>query len=639
MFGVQLSDFDLHLYSEGKHLHAWRFLGSHVHVADGVEGLRFAVWAPNARAVSVVGNFNAWDGTCHPMHRHPGGVWELFVPGLGAGEIYKYKVRGADGGSLHLKSDPYGRRFEVRPDTATVAVREGGHVWGDGPWMAARRRFDWMGRPISIYEVHLGSWQRGAEGGFLGYRELAPRLANHALTLGFTHVELLPITEHPFDGSWGYQCTGYFAPTSRFGTPDDFRWFVDHLHQRGLGVILDWVPAHFPKDRHALARFDGTALFEHADPRQGEHLDWSTYIFNYGRHEVKSFLISSALYWVREFHIDGLRVDAVASMLYLDYSRKEWIPNRHGGRENLEAIAFLRELNEAVHREGEGALMMAEESTSWPQVTRPPQVGGLGFHIKWKMGWMNDTLDYLRRDPVYRRYHHDKLIFSIHYAWSENFVLPLSHDEVVHGKGAMPQKMPGDRWQRFANLRALYAYMFTHPGKKLLFMGLEFGQESEWREAGALDWPGAGPEQALQQGMMRLVGDLNRLYVSEPALHRHDFSPEGFQWLDSHDADGSVISHVRRAGEEHLVVVINFTPLVRHGYRVALPREGRYREIFNSDSSYYGGSNVGNGVGDIPSQAHAWCGRPHSLQLEVPPLGAVVMKWMPGPLWVEPPLG
>jgi 1,4-alpha-glucan branching enzyme len=483
-FPPQIADFDLYLFGEGKHWHAYRFLGAHPHVADGVSGVLFGVWAPNAERVSVVGNFNRWDGRCHPMRgRGASGIWELFIPSLCAGDLYKFELRNRNSGVVFLKADPYGQHFEMRPSTSTIVPKADTYVWGDSDWLEKRKNFDWLHQPLSVYEVHLGSWRRGWEGEFINYRELAHQLVDYVKDMGFTHIELLPITEHPFDGSWGYQTIGYYAPTSRFGTPDDFRYFMDYCHQQDIGVILDWVPAHFPKDAHGLARFDGEPLYEHADSRKGEHLDWGTLIFNYGRYEVKNFLLSSALYWLEEFHIDGLRVDAVASMLYLDYSRKEWVPNQYGGRENLEAIDFLRELNTVVHSEHPGAMVIAEESTSWPQVTRPTYLGGLGFSLKWNMGWMNDTLRYIAQNPIHRKYHHDLLTFSMLYCFTENFMLPFSHDEVVHGKGSMLYKMPGDEWQRFANLRLLYTYMFTHPGKKLLFMGTEFGQGTEWNRS------------------------------------------------------------------------------------------------------------------------------------------------------------
>jgi 1,4-alpha-glucan branching enzyme len=633
-FPPQIPDFDLHLFSEGKHWHAYRVMGAHVHEVDGIAGIRFAVWAPNAARVSVVGDFNRWDGRSHPMRVRPGsGVWELFVPDLAPGSYYKFEIRNRDSGQVFLKSDPYGRHFELRPGTASIAEAPTHFQWHDSDWLERRAALDWQHAPMSVYEVHLGSWQRGMEGEFLNYRELAHRLVDHVAALGFSHIELLPITEHPFDLSWGYQTTGYYAPTSRFGTPDDFRYFVDHCHRHGIGVLLDWVPAHFPKDAHGLAWFDGTPLYEHADPRRGEHLDWSTLIYNFNRHEVKNFLLSSALYWLEEFHLDGLRVDAVASMLYLDYSRKEgeWIPNQYGGRENLEAIAFLRELNEVTHGQCPGALIMAEESTSWPQVSRPTWLGGLGFDLKWNMGWMNDTLRYMARDPVHRKYHHDMLTFSMLYAFTENFLLPFSHDEVVHGKGSMLNKMPGDEWQRFANLRLLYTYMFTHPGKKLLFMGCEFAQGVEWNAAQNLDWYVL--DYPFHQGVMRLVGDLNRLYHRSPALYEYEFEWQGFDWVDCHDAEQSVLSFLRKSDDEFLVVIVNFTPVPREDYRIGVPESGQYQEILNSDSDFYGGSNVGNGGRDLLAEEKEWMGRPYSLNVTIPPLASIVLERVPE----EPP--
>lgn len=619
----QISEFDRYLFAAGNHRQAYSFMGAHERDVDGVAGVLFCVWAPNAARVSVVGDFNRWDGRHHPMRLHAGsGIWELFIPNLGHGLLYKFEIRNRHTGEVLLKSDPYGRQFELRPNTASIVTPRPTFRWHDEEWLARRATADWQHLPMSIYEVHLGSWQRDAEGEFLGYRELASRLVDYATQMGFTHLELMPITEHPFDLSWGYQTTGYFAPTSRFGTPDDFRYFVDHCHRRNIGVILDWVPAHFPKDAHGLARFDLTALYEHADPRQGEHLDWSTLIFNYGRNEVRNFLLSSALFWLKEFHIDGLRVDAVASMLYLDYSRTEWIPNKYGGRENLEAIAFLRELITVSHSECAGILMIAEESTAWPQVTRPPYVGGLGFNIKWNMGWMNDTLRYFANDPIHRRYHHGMLTFSMLYAFTENFLLPFSHDEVVHGKGSMLGKMPGDEWQRFANLRLLYTYMFTHPGKKLLFMGTEFGQPTEWNSAGVVDWHVL--QHPYHQGVQRLVKDLNRLYRQSSALHAYEFDWQGFAWLDCNDSEQSILSFVRSTDDDFLIVVINCTPVVRMGYRIGVPRSGRYEEILNSDSGYYGGSNLGNGGVDIIAEDLPWMSRLCSISITLPPLAAVV---------------
>jgi 1,4-alpha-glucan branching enzyme len=624
-FPAQLSDYDLHLFGEGRHRHAYRFLGAHAHEADGITGVLFAVWAPNAERVSVVGDFNQWDGRRHPMRLHPGsGVWELFIPGLASGSVYKYELRGRGSGDVFLKTDPYGQRFEQRPRTASIVEPPSRHSWGDADWLRQRRDFDWQHQPISIYELHLGSWRRGPEGEFLDYRELAEQLIPYVREMGFTHIELMPITEHPYDPSWGYQSTGYFAPTSRYGPPDAFRQFVDACHQAGIGVFLDWVPAHFPKDQHGLARFDGTALYEHEDPRRAEHLDWSTLIYNYGRYEVKNFLLSSAIFWLEEFHVDGLRVDAVASMLYLDYSRTEWIPNEYGGRENLEAIDFLRELNIAVHDAHPGVLVMAEESTSWPQVSRPTHVGGLGFDLKWNMGWMNDTLHYMQNDPVFRRYHHDKLTFSMLYAFSENFLLPFSHDEVVHGKGSLLDKMPGDEWQRHANLRLLYLYMFAHPGKKLLFMGCEFGQGREWASAEILDWYVL--EYPMHHGVHQLVRDLNRLYREYPALYHYEFDWRGFEWIDCQDADQSVLSFVRRSDDEHLVVILNFTPVPRHDYRIGVPSGVVYKELMNTDSRYYGGSNLGNGERRLQAEDRPWMGREFSLALDLPPLAGVILQ-------------
>ncbi len=628
-FAAQLEDFDLHLFSEGKHWHAYRFLGARLHEIGGIQGVLFAVWAPNAERVSVVGEFNRWDGRCHPMRVHPAGVWELFIPALPADTLYKYELR-ARNGDILLKTDPYGRHFELRPNTASIVLNDSDYDWQDAAWMDKRQKSDWLHTPMSIYEVHLGSWQRDEEDNFLNYRELAHRLVDYVKEMGFSHIELLPITEHPFDGSWGYQTTGYYAPTSRFGTPQDFRYFVNYCHQHDIGVFLDWVPAHFPKDAHGLARFDGTALYEHEDPRKGEHLDWSTLIYNYSRHEVKNFLLSSAVFWLEECHLDGLRVDAVASMLYLDYSREDWIPNEYGGRENLEAIEFLRELNSVSHGEHPGTLIMAEESTSWPQVTRPAWLGGLGFSIKWNMGWMNDTLSFISKDPIHRKYHHDMLTFSMLYAFTENFLLPFSHDEVVHGKHSMLYKMPGDEWQRFANLRLLYTYMFTHPGKKLLFMGTEFGQGDEWDAAKVLDWYVL--DYAYHQGLKSLVKDLNQLYHHNPALYHYEFEWNGFEWVDCHDAEQSILSYIRKNDDEHLVVIINFTPIPRENYRIGVPEGGYYQEIFNSDSTYYGGSNLGNGMGALATEDKAWMERPYSLSLTIPPLAAIVLQPVHGSL-------
>jgi len=625
----QLQDFDLHLFGEGRHRHSYRFFGSHHQEIDGVAGTRFAVWAPNAERASVVGDFNRWDGRCHPMRVRGGsGVWELFIPDLEPGHLYKYELRNRDTGQVVLKADPYGQQHELRPRSASVILARSGYQWGDREWMERRRHADWQHLPMSVYEVHLGSWQRDIEGEFLGYRELAHRLVAYVKEMGFTHIELLPITEHPYDLSWGYQATGYFAPTRRFGEPDDFRYFVDYCHCHNVGVLLDWVPAHFPKDAYGLARFDGTPLYEHEDPRLGEHMDWGTLIFNFGRNEVKSFLLSSAVFWLEDMHIDGLRVDAVASMLYLDYSREEgqWLPNEYGGRENLKAIDFLKGLNVAAHDQCPGILMIAEESTSWPLVSRPTYVGGLGFDMKWNMGWMNDTLRYMSHDPVHRQYYQDLLTFSMLYAFTENFLLPFSHDEVVHGKGSMLHRMPGDEWQRHANLRALYTYQFTHPGKKLMFMGIEFGQGLEWNSAGVLDWYVL--QYPMHEGIQRLVKDLNRLYTASPALYRHEFDWQGFEWIDCHDSQQSVLSFLRKGNAgEVMVVVLNLTPIPRQGYRIGVPLGGRYRELLNSDSEFYGGSNIGNGSHELVAEDLPWMDRPFSLPLTLPPLAGILLGW------------
>ncbi len=624
-FEPQLSEFDLYLFGHGKHWNAYRFLGSHCHEVDGIAGVLFSVWAPNAERVSVVGDFNNWDGRRHPMrHRGTTGVWELFIPDLGPEILYKFEIRNRETGQVFLKSDPYAQRYELRPKTASIVWTEGTYQWQDNEWMEARKDFDWQHRPISIYEVHLGSWKRGPEGEFLGYRELAQQLVPYVKEMGFTHIELLPVTEHPYDPSWGYQSTGYFAPTSRYGTPDDFRYFVDHCHRNGIGVFLDWVPAHFPKDAHGLARFDGTALYEYADPRLGEHQDWSTLVYNFGRNEVRAFLLSSAMFWLEECHVDGLRVDAVASMLYLDYSRTEWVPNKYGGRENLEAIDFLRQLNIAVHEAQPGILMMAEESTSWPQVSRPVYLGGLGFDMKWNMGWMNDVLSYMSHDPIHRKYHHNMLTFSMLYAFTENFLLPLSHDEVVHGKGSLLDKMPGDEWQKFANLRLLFSYMYCHPGKKLLFMGDEFGQGREWNSSQTLDWYVL--QYPFHQGISQLIKDLNRLYQRLEALNQYDFEWQGFEWIDCHDAEQSVLSFVRKSERGIVVVATNFTPVPRKGYRIGVPEPGSYCEIFNSDLQIYGGSGIGNQDMKIEAEALPWMGRPFSLSVTLPPLAAIVLE-------------
>ena len=625
-FKPQISDFDLHLFSEGKHLHIYRILGAHPKTIDGIEGVLFATWAPNAGRVSVTGDFNAWDGRRHPMRSRGGsGVWELFIPGLKNNSFYKYEIRNRESGEILSKSDPYTQQIQLRPNNASISRDTSAFVWQDSAWLEARKSSDWLHAPLSIYECHLGSWQRDENGGFLNYRELAHQLVDYVKNCGFTHIELLPITEHPLDASWGYQTTGYFAATSRFGTADDFRYFVEYCHQHDIGVLLDWVPAHFPKDAHGLARYDGSALYEHEDPRRGEHRDWGTLIYNFGRNEVKNFLLASAVFWLEEFHIDGLRVDAVASMLYLDYSREDhdWIPNQHGGNENLEAIDFLRELNSITHAHFPGTMIMAEESTAWPQVTRPTNVGGLGFSMKWNMGWMHDTLSYFSNDPIYRHYHHDRLTFGLLYLFSENFILPFSHDEVVHGKSSMLYKMPGDEWQRFANLRLLYTYMFTYPGKKLLFMGCEFAQGSEWDHDKVLDWYLL--QYPYHGGVKQLVSDLNRLYVQQPALHQYDFDANGFSWIDCHDTDQSVLSYLRKSDNEAIIVVLNFTPVIRKHYRIGVPALADYEIIFNSDSAYYSGTNAGSDS-IIRADNKPWMNQPASLELTLPPLAGLVLK-------------
>ncbi len=625
-FEPTLSEHDLYLFNEGRLHQAHGALGAQSMEVEGVAGFRFAVWAPNAERVSVIGDFNRWDGRVHPMTtRGASGVWELFLPDLPAGSLYKFEIRNRGTGEVLTKSDPYGQQFELRPSTAARTCLPTAHAWRDGEWMAHRGQWDWLHAPINIYEVHAGSWRRHPDGRFYSYDELAAALVPYARDMGYTHIELLPLSEHPLDESWGYQTTGYFAPTSRFGDPDGLRRLVDACHEAGIGVVLDWVPAHFPTDAWALARFDGTALYEHEDPRLGLHREWGTHVFNFGRNEVKSFLLASAHYWLSAFHMDGLRVDAVASMLYLDYSRNpgEWLPNRYGGRENLDAIAFLRELNVMVHEQFPGALTFAEESTAWPMVSRPVYLGGLGFSMKWNMGWMNDTLAYMQLDPVYRRFHHHRLTFGQLYAYTENFVLPLSHDEVVHGKYSLLGKMPGDAWRQFANLRLLAAYQATCPGKKLNFMGNEFGQGREWQVQWELEW--VQSSQNGHAGMRQLARDLNRLYRDCPALHELDFFHEGFAWIDCHDADQSVVSYQRRARDgSFVIVVLNFTPVPRRGYRIGVPAAGTYQELLNSDSSYYGGSNVGN-AGRIEASRVQWMGLPDSLVIDLPPLAGLVL--------------
>jgi 1,4-alpha-glucan branching enzyme len=632
-FPPLLTEFELHLFSEGTLYKAYDRLGSHLRRVEGVTGVHFAVWAPNAERVSVVGDFNRWDGRGHPMSsRGASGLWELFIPELPEGTLYKYEIRSRENGALLVKADPYAQAGELRPRTASMVRDLSNYSWHDQAWMAARAQLNPLTSPLSIYEVHLGSWMRTPEedNRWLTYQELAQKLIPYAKELGYTHLELMPVTEHPFDGSWGYQATGYFAATSRYGRPEDFMAFVDAAHQAGLGVIMDWAPAHFPDDPHGLATFDGTHLYDHADPRLGYHPDWHSRIFNYDRAEVRAFLLNSALFWLEKYHMDGLRVDAVASMLYLDYGRKagEWIPNEFGGHENLGAVSFLKELNILVHREHPGAITIAEESTSWPGVSRPTYTGGLGFTFKWNMGWMHDMLEYFRHDPVHRRFHQNQLTFGLLYAFTENFVLALSHDEVVHGKRALLDKMPGDLWQRFANLRLLYGSMYGHPGKKMLFMGGEFGQWREWSHDTSLDWHLCDFEP--HRGLQRLIRDLNGLYRTEPALYEADFDWNGFQWIDFNDTENSVIAFLRKAtsSSDAVVCVCNFTPVPRYGYRIGVPASGWYRELLNTDAVRYGGSNVGNG-GGVQSDGSPSHGLPHSLALTLPPLGMLLLKREP----------
>jgi 1,4-alpha-glucan branching enzyme len=626
-----LTDYDVHLWAEGTHYRAYEKLGAHLAERDGVAGTRFAVWAPNARQVSVVGDFNGWEPGVHRMKPvGSSGVWECFIPGVGVGALYKYSILSRYHNYWVEKADPYAFASEIRPQTASKVWDLSGYAWGDGEWLGRRGRAHAVGAPVSVYEVHLGSWRRvpGEGNRWLSYRELAPLLADYVHDLGYTHVEFLPVSEHPLDASWGYQMVGYYAPTSRFGRPEDFMFLVDTLHRRGIGVILDWVPAHFPRDEHGLGYFDGTHLYEHADPRRGAHQDWGTFIYNYGRNEVSNFLISNALFWLDKYHVDGLRVDAVASMLYLDYSRKpgEWTPNQYGGRENLEAIAFLRRLNERVYADFPDAVTIAEESTAWPMVSRPTYVGGLGFGYKWDMGWMHDTLDYLAHDPVHRKYHHNRLTFRMLYAFTENYLLPLSHDEVVHGKRSLLSKMPGDDWQKFANLRLLHGYMYAQPGKKLLFMGGEIGVWEEWDHERSLDWHLL--DYPLHKGVQRWVRDLNTRYRGDRAFHELDCDPAGFEWVDANDSENSVFSFLRKgkAPGDVALVVCNFTPVPRHNYRVGVPRGGRWEEVLNSDAPLYGGSGQGNlgGVDAAPVPSH---GRPYLLTITVPPLAMVVFRW------------
>jgi len=624
-FPPTIGAIDLHLIGEGRHEELYAKLGAHPIEHEGVRGVSFAVWAPSAQAVSVVGDFNSWDGRLHAMRSMgPGGVWEIFLPDVEEGARYKFEIVAPDG-ELRLKADPYAQEAEAPPQTASV-VTESHHEWGDGDWMARRAESQPLGEPMSVYEVHIGSWRRdpGDAERPLGYLELADDLSAYVKDMGFTHVELMPVMAHPFSGSWGYQVTGYFAPASAWGRPDELRQFVDRMHQNGIGVILDWVPAHFPRDDFALARFDGTALFEHEDPRRGSHPDWGTLIFNFGRHEVRNFLLSSAIFWLREYHADGIRVDAVASMLYLDYSREEgeWVPNEFGGREDLDAVSFLKELNEVLFAREPGIISAAEESTAWPGVSRPTYLGGLGFGFKWNLGWMHDTLGYFQQDPIYRRYHHHELTFSLMYAFSENFVLPLSHDEVVHGKGSLIDKMAGDHWQKLANLRALYAYMWAHPGKKLLFMGCEIAQEREWSHERSLDWHLL--ERQDHAGVQALVRDLNRVYRDEPALWELDSDPAGFWWIEANEASDNVIAFARRSadGERVLVFVANLAPVPRGPFRLGLPRSSRWSEVLNTDSNFYGGSDVGN-LGGVQPEPIPWHDQPFSAEITLPPLAAI----------------
>jgi 1,4-alpha-glucan branching enzyme len=624
-----LSEYDLYLFNEGSHHKIYERLGAHLRTIDGIKGTLFAVWAPCAIRVSVVGNFNQWDGRRHQLRRlGSSGVWEIFIPGISNGEVYKYEIL-TPSNEIYIKSDPYAFYSELRPNTASIVYDIDNYQWGDEAWIKTRDSSNIFEKPISIYEVHLGSWKRASEDNnrFLNYREFAKELVKYVKEMGYTHIEILPVAEHPFDGSWGYQITGYYSVTSRYGTPEDFMYLVDICHQNDIGVILDWVPAHFPKDGHGLARFDGTALYEHWDVRQGEHPDWGTHIFNYGRNEVRNFLISNAVFWLEKYHIDGLRVDAVASMLYLDYGKKEgqWVPNKWGGKENVEAIEFLRRLNTTVYEYFPGVMMIAEESTSWPLVSKPPYIGGLGFSFKWNMGWMNDFLSYISMDPIYRKYHQDKITFSIMYAFSENFILVLSHDEVVHGKCSMISKMPGDYWQKFAGLRVSYGFMYGHPGKKLLFMGGEFGQFIEWNYQQSLDWHLLGYE--FHQKLQSYVKDLNNLYKKERAMHQLDFSFEGFEWIDCNDSDQGVFSFIRKGKEQEdiLIFVCNFTPVLYNNYRIGVPSNLYYKEILNSDSQIYGGSNAGN-FGGVRAEEVSFHGRPYSLNLQIPPLATLILK-------------
>ncbi|PIE82833.1 MAG: 1,4-alpha-glucan branching enzyme [Candidatus Contendobacter odensis] len=625
-FEAQLSRYDLDLFHKGRHLNTYRVLGAHPRIIEGIEGILFAIWAPNAERVSVLGDFNAWHATCHPM-RWRDGIWELFIPGAAIGDRYQFELRVRDTGELLRKTDPYGQHFEKRPAVAAIVTSDTPYPWHDQAWMQLQHQRDWNQMPLSIYEVHLGSWQRDKDGGYLNYKELAQRLVAYVSALGFTHIELMPITEHPLDASWGYQPTGYFAPTSRHGNPDDFRQFVDYCHQAGIGVILDWVPGHFPKDKHSLACFDGSFLYEHTDPNRREHRGWGTLTFDYSCTQVKNFLLASACFWLEECHLDGLRVDAVASMLYLDYAREsgEWSPNPLGGNENIEAVAFLREMNDVIRRRFPGVLIIAEESTAWPFVTRPSGMGGLGFGMKWNMGWMHDVLEFLTLDPALRNHYHDILTFSLLYAFNENFVLPFSHDEVVHGKGSLLEKMPGDPVQKFANLRLLYVYMWTYPGKKLLFMGSEFSQKNEWDYSGTLDWDLlATPEHA---GIHQLVGDLNKLYLAKESLHKCDFSQDGFRWIDCCGASQSVIVYSRHTESQLMIVILNFSAITYRDYQIGVPAPGYYVEVMNSDAPCYGGRGLVNK--NIAATPMAYMHQPYSLVVNLPPLTGIILLRFP----------
>ena len=628
-FPLQITDTDLYLYGEGTHYRTYQSMGAHPITVDGVEGVHFAIWAPNAVRVSILGEFNQWDGRHHPMQNlGSSGLWELFMPQLTVGDLYKFEVKGQDG-FLGEKADPFAFASELRPRTASVVWDNDTYDWQDGDWMSKRRDFKWDSSPINTYEVHLGSWMRDSSDHdrWLTYRELVDKLVPYVKDMGFTHVEFLPLTEHPFDGSWGYQTIGYFCPTSRFGSPNDLKFLIDAFHKEDIGVILDWVPAHFPKDAHGLAYFDGSHLYEHEDPRKGEHMDWGTLIFNYGRNEVRSFLLSSAMYWADVFHMDGIRVDAVASMLYLDYSREadQWVPNEFGGRENLEAVSFLKKFNEVIHDEYPGFLTFAEESTAWPMVSRPTYLGGLGFDLKWNMGWMHDSLEYFTKESIHRKYHHNSITFSLLYAFNENFILPFSHDEVVHGKGSMVDKMPGDMWQKFANVRTLYTYMYTHPGKVLLFQGCEFGQWTEWNCQESLQWHLT--QWKDHSSLQQLVKDLNRLSKELKPLHEIDFAWEGFEWIDSHDSDQSIVSYYRKGKdpEDIVVCLFNLTPVVREKYRTGVPQAGYYQEVLNSDAELYGGSNVGN-AGGVQSEDIPWMGLDQSIEVSLPPLSGLILR-------------